>query len=49
MGAGKVWLPHALARKYPRANREFGWQYVFPSAKRSVDSEHGVIWAFLLR
>lgn len=36
-GFGEVWLPHALARKYPTAGREFGWQYVFPAAKRSLD------------
>lgn len=36
-GYGRVYLPFALARKYPNANREFGWQYVFPSLKRSRD------------
>jgi integron integrase len=36
-GFGAVWLPHALARKYPAAARERGWQYVFPSSKRSRD------------
>ena len=36
-------LPYALARKYPRAGFERGWQYVFPSAKRSADPEDGVI------
>jgi len=36
-GHGEVWLPHALARKYPSAAREFGWQYVFPSVRRSAD------------
>ena len=40
-GFGAVWLPHALARKYPAAPREFGWQYVFPSAHRSVDPRDG--------
>ena len=25
-GFGRVHLPYALARKYPHANREFGWQ-----------------------
>lgn len=40
-GFGAVWLPHALARKYPNAPREFGWQYVFPSAKRSTDPRSG--------
>lgn len=36
-GFGTVYLPHALARKYPNANREWGWQYVFPSLHRSRD------------
>lgn len=36
-GFGRVWLPHALARKYPNADREFGWQYVFPAHKLSRD------------
>ena len=30
-GFGEVWLPFALARKYPRAAREWIWQYVFPA------------------
>ena len=29
-GLGRVWLPHALERKYPNAAKEWGWQYVFP-------------------
>jgi integron integrase len=41
-GFGEAVLPHALARKYPNAAREFGWQYVFPAAKRSVDPRGGV-------
>lgn len=36
-GFGAVFLPHALARKYPNAAREWCWQYVFPSVQRSVD------------
>lgn len=36
-GFGDVYLPFALARKYPRASREWPWQYVFPSQKRSAD------------
>ena len=40
-GFGETWLPHALARKYPRAAREFGWQYVFPSVQRSRDPRSG--------
>ena len=31
-GYGEVRLPHALARKYPNAAREWAWQYVFPVA-----------------
>ena len=42
-GFGEVWLPHALARKYPFAPREWGWQYVFPSDRRSRDPRTGVI------
>ncbi|MFI4959704.1 MAG: integron integrase, partial [Lysobacterales bacterium] len=40
-GFGVARLPHALARKYPQAGREFGWQFVFPSAQRSVDPLDG--------
>ena len=41
-GYGDVYLPFALARKYPNAGREWGWQYVFPSSKRSVDPRSGI-------
>lgn len=40
-GFGKVSLPYALERKYPNANREWKWQYVFPSVKRSIDPRSG--------
>jgi integrase len=40
-GYGRVWLPDALAGKYVGASREWGWQYVFPSARRSVDPRSG--------
>jgi integron integrase len=40
-GCGEAILPHALARKYPNAGREWGWQYVFPSVRRSVDPRTG--------
>jgi integron integrase len=36
-GHGEVYLPDALERKYPNAAKEWGWQYVFPSLKLSVD------------
>lgn len=42
-GHGGVWLPHALARKYPHAPRELGWQYLFPAARPSVDPVSGEI------
>jgi integron integrase len=36
-GFGEVWLPDALARKYPSAAREWSWQFVFPSSRISID------------
>ena len=42
-GYGSVYLPYALSRKYRTADREWGWQYVFPSRKRSVDPRSGKI------
>ena len=41
-GFGKVYLPGALARKYPGAESQFRWQYVFPSSKISTDPRSGV-------
>lgn len=41
-GFGRVYLPYALEKKYPNANREWGWQYVFPSAHRSNDPRSNV-------
>jgi integron integrase len=38
-GAGRVVLSEALARKYPRADREWGWQFVFPASSRYFDPE----------
>ena len=40
-GFGRVYLPFALARKYPAADREPGWQWLFPAASRSVDPRDG--------
>lgn len=36
-GFGSVYLPYALERKYPHADRDWIWQYVFPSSRLSVD------------
>ena len=41
-GFGNVYLPFALERKYPNAAREWGWQWVFPASKRSVDPRSGI-------
>ena len=40
-GFGHVHLPYALARKYPSADREWCWQYVFPARHRSRDPRTG--------
>ena len=40
-GYGAVWLPGALAVKFPGAAREWAWQWVFPSAELSVDPQSG--------
>jgi len=40
-GFGEVYIPEALARKYPKAARETGWQWVFPARKRSLDPRSG--------
>ena len=40
-GFGEVFLPEALERKYPRAAREWGWQYAFPSGRLSEDPRSG--------
>ncbi len=42
-GCGAVWLPNALARKYKSANREFGWQYLFPAKDLSRDPRSGAV------
>ncbi|PYV81699.1 MAG: integron integrase [Acidobacteria bacterium] len=42
-GFGEVYLPTALERKYPKASKEWGWQYLFPAAKRSQDPRSDAI------
>ena len=41
-GHGAVYLPYALERKYPHANREWGWQYMFPARRLSTDPRTGL-------
>lgn len=36
-GLGRVALPNALARKYPNADKEWGWQWVFPATSHYID------------
>jgi len=43
LGYERVWMPHALERKYPEASRAWGWQYVFPAPLRSVDPRTGIV------
>ncbi len=40
-GCGEVYLPHALARKYPKAPTQWGWQYVFPARSLGTDPRSG--------
>ncbi len=41
-GFGRVWLPDAICRKYPNADRSWSWQWVFSAAHRSVDPRSGI-------
>jgi len=41
-GYGEVYLPYALARKYPNAARETGWQFLFPSSRIGADPRTGI-------
>jgi len=40
-GIASVWLPHAIAKKYPSAHRGFRWQCLFVSSKLSRDPRTG--------
>lgn len=40
-GLGSVYLPDALARKYPKAEKELRWQYLFPASRVSTDPRSG--------
>lgn len=41
-GFGEVFLPYALARKYPQAAKQWNWQYIFPAPARSIDPRSGI-------
>ena len=42
-GFGEVYLPYALAKKYPKAARETAWQFLFPSSSIGPDPRSGVL------
>jgi integrase len=42
-GYGAAYLPYALKQKYPHADRELAWQYVFPAQKLSINPQTGTI------
>lgn len=42
-GYGRVYLPYAIERKYPRAAAEWGWQFVFPGSSLSRDPRDGIL------
>lgn len=42
-GYGRTWFPYALARKYPNAEKEWIWQYVFPSKTLSPNRNDGIV------
>jgi len=41
-GVAGVWLPYALARKYPHAPRSWGWQFVVPASRPGMNPRVGV-------
>ena len=41
-GYGRVYLPNALAKKYPSADKQWGWQYAFPAKTLSEDPRSGM-------
>jgi integron integrase len=41
VGHGAVYLPDALRRKWPSAERDWVWQYVFPAPRATVDAQSG--------
>jgi integron integrase len=47
-GFGHAPLPFALSRKYPHADIEWGWQFVFPSSIRSPDRQSGVMYRYYM-
>lgn len=40
-GFGEVYMPYALAKKYPSASKHLAWQFLFPSSRRATDPRDG--------
>lgn len=45
-GKGRTKLPYALAKKYPNADKDYYWQYVFPADKYIKDNDSGLIYRY---
>ena len=41
-GLGRAPMPYALSRKYPTADREWAWQWVFPAGSHYLDKRTGI-------
>lgn len=41
-GVGPVWMPHALARKYPSEGKRLAWQFLFPATKPALDPRENI-------
>ncbi len=42
-GVGPVWMPHALARKYPSEGKRLPWQFLFPATRPALDPREDVM------
>ena len=43
-GFGAVWMPQGLLKKHAEAQKDWQWQYVFPSTKLSVEQQTGTVY-----
>ena len=45
-GKGRTLLPYSLAKKYPNADKDFFWQYVFPADKFIKDKDANLVYRY---
>ncbi|WP_158222533.1 integron integrase [Rhodopirellula sp. MGV] len=45
-GYEQIYMPYALAKKYPNACKEIGWRWIFPSRQRCRDKRSGIVWRY---